>query len=115
MGNSSANADKESTSKNVKTDVERWNMLVQTKKATQPIYTTLGSKPEGTGKRRNNKKISRQDKTMQTKHGISKQRKNSTHELGVEARRHTSNQLYKRTKEFLSRILEPREYNRKAE
>ena len=70
MGNLTGYLEKKSatTHNNDKKELERWNMLIHKEKATQPINTTRESKPEGTGEIRNTQKISRQDKTVQTKH-----------------------------------------------
>ena len=44
--------------------------------------TTRGNKPEDTGERKKTNKISRQDKTIQTKQDISKQQKKFYQQVG---------------------------------
>ena len=64
------------TSENDKTEEKRFDMLGRKEKSniSKTKNTTRGNKSGGTGERRKAKNISRQDKTIQTKQEISKQR-----------------------------------------
>ena len=77
--------------------------------------TTQVNKSKGNGERRETKKISRQDKTIQTKQDIPKERKKI---LLAEGRDYTKTYQHsdnKETKQFWSKIWKRREHNRKAE
>ena len=68
MGNSTGNADKKSTttSKNDKTEEERWNMLGRKRKTntSKTTKTTQWNKPEGISEWRKTKKILSLNKTI---------------------------------------------------
>ena len=93
----------------------RWNKERKEKSNTSKTNNTLGgNKAEGTGERRNTKKISRQDK-KKYRYNIPKQRKQFYQQVGGECSKTNQQQDDKETKQFSSKIWERREHNRKAE
>ena len=117
---STGKTDKKSktTSKNDKTEEEPWNRFGRKEKSNTTNKTkdkTGGNKPEGTSERRKMKKISRQNKTIQTKEDIPQQRKIFYQQIKGECTKTYQQPDNEETKQFWYKIWEWREHNRKAE